>query len=68
MRFVEEAAAALERAQRNQDCAPLNRLITRTIPRFATISPNHEGGADTAVQIFIRNAAVLINAGSRPFP
>jgi DNA-directed RNA polymerase specialized sigma24 family protein len=40
MSFAEQAAVALERAQRDQDCIPLNRLIGRTIPRFATVTPS----------------------------
>lgn len=40
MSFAEQAAVALERAQRHQDSIPLNRLIGRTIPRFATVAPS----------------------------
>jgi hypothetical protein len=38
MSFVEQATVALERAQLQQDCIPLNRLIVRTISRFAAVT------------------------------
>lgn len=40
MSFVEQATAALEGAQRQQDCASLNRLIGCTILRCATVTPS----------------------------